>query len=187
MIMEDKALLRRKFREIRGCVTDRSELSKKICQLLLESDFYKNADIVFTYWATDSEADTRMIIDKALSDNKRVALPRCSDRNGNMRFYYIDSADDVTEGMYGITEPAGNNEALDFTYKSLCIVPGLSFDAEGYRLGYGKGYYDRFLSSFIGITAGLCYDECLADRLPRNEFDKKTDYIITNTKIYDLR
>ena len=187
MIMEDKSLLRRKFREIRGNIGDRSGHSDNICQLLLESDFYKDADIVLTYWATDSEADTRMIIDKALSDNKLVALPRCSDKNGNMRFYYINSADDVTEGMYGITEPSGNSEAVDFTDKSLCIVPGLSFDSEGYRLGYGKGYYDRFLSSFVGVTAGLCYDECFTDRLPRNKFDKKTDYIITNTKLYDLR
>lgn len=187
MIMEDKIHLRRKYREIRGNIADSNELSKVICQLLLESDFYTDADIIYTYWATGSEVATRMIIDKALSDNKLVALPRCSDKNGNMRFYYINSADDVTEGMYGITEPSGNSEAIDFTDKSLCIVPGLSFDSEGFRLGYGKGYYDRFLSSFSGVTAGLCYDVCLADFLPRNEFDKKVDYIVTNTKIYDLR
>ena len=187
MIDQDKTVLRKKYREIRSSVAEREKMSESICKLLLDSSFYENADIVFTYWATDSEADTRMIIHRAFEDGKLVAIPKCSDRNGNMKFYYIDSAEDVTVGMYGITEPSGDREATDFTDNSLCIVPALSYDSEGYRLGYGKGYYDRFLSSFSGITAGLCFEECLTERLPRNEFDKKVDYIITNIKIYDLR
>ena len=187
MIAQDKKALRKKFKEIRNSVSDVRELSRQICSFVIESDFYKNADAVFTYYSDGSEVDTLTIIEKALRDNKKVALPKCSDRNGNMRFYYISSPEDLSEGMYGIMEPSADFPADDFSSKSLCVVPGLSFDKDGYRLGYGKGYYDRFLSQFKGVSIGMCFDECLTSYLPRDEFDIKVDYIITNTKIYDLR
>ena len=187
MISEDKKILRKKYKDIRSSVLNTDVLSKEICSLVIGSDFYKNADQILAYWPTGSEADTGMIIHRALSDNKRVALPKCSDRNGNMRFYYIKSIEDLSEGMYGIMEPDESCEATDFSETSLCIVPALSFDKDGYRLGYGKGYYDRFLVNFSGVSAGICYDACLSENLPRNEFDKKVDYLITNLKLYDLR
>ena len=187
MISEDKKKLRDKYKEIRSSVNNADVLSNDICRSIVESDFYKNADQVLVYWPTGSEVDTRIIVDRALSDNKRVALPKCSDRNGNMRFYYIGSTQNLSEGMFGIMEPDQSQEATEFTEYTLCIVPALSFDKDGYRLGYGKGYYDRFLIKFGGISAGICYDACLSDILPRNEFDVKVDYLITDKKIYDLR
>ena len=187
MIKENKRLLRKKYKVIRDLVADKKKLSDDISLLALGSEFYKNAETVLVYSSSASEADTTMIINKALADNKRVALPKCSDKNGNMKFYYIESLWDLAEGMYEISEPVTDKEASSFGENSLCFVPGLSFDREGFRLGYGKGYYDRFLMNFPGKTAGLCYEECLADFLPRDEFDIKVDFIITNTKIYDLR
>lgn len=183
----NKSDLRKKYKKIRGSIEDISALSDDIFSFLINSDLYKNADTVLAYWSVDSEVITHKAIEKALSDKKRVALPKCTDKNGNMEFYYITSLSDLADGMYGIKEPAADIKADAFSSNSLCLVPGLSFDKDGYRLGYGKGYYDRFLSSFEGVSVGLCYDICIADALPKDTFDKKVNYIITNTKIYDLR
>lgn len=187
MTTKDKKILRVKFRDIRNSIENISILSDNIFNTIVESEIYKSADVILAYWSTGSEVVTHKLIDKALTDKKRVALPKCTDKNGNMKFYYIDSVSELSEGMYGIKEPIAKLQADTFNEYSLCFVPGLSFDKKGYRLGYGKGYYDRFLSSFCGISIGLCYDTCLAECLPTGEFDEKVNYIITNTKIYDLR
>ena len=100
-----------------------------------------------------------------------------------MRFYIISSFDDLSAGAYGIFEPKeGCKEAL-FDSETLCIVPGLSFDKDGYRLGFGKGYYDRFLASFPGKTVGLCYEECVCEKTIRDKFDKSVSALITDTEI----
>jgi 5-formyltetrahydrofolate cyclo-ligase len=187
MINQDKKSLRSLYKSIRASVEDKESKNILIADSVLKSEVFKNADTVFAYWSAGSEVDTSKIIEKALSCGKNIALPKCTDSQGNMQFYYIDSLSDLTEGMYGIMEPEGNKAADDFTASSLCLVPALSFDSDGYRLGYGKGYYDRFLSDFKGISIGLAYEECLCDSLPRDEYDKKVNYIITNIKQYDKR
>ncbi len=181
-----KGQLRIKFRSLRSAIEDRSNLSDRIAEILINSDLYKNADTVFCYCARSSEVDTKSIILKSFEDKKKVALPKCIDNNGNMSFYYIDSLTDLSEGMYGIMEPAVYNIAENFSENSICIVPGLAFDSEGYRLGYGKGYYDRFLESFTGISIGVCYEECLTTALPRDEFDKKVNYVVTEKTLYTI-
>ena len=153
----------------------------------MNCDQYKKADKLFVYWSVGSEVDTHRIIEDALNRGKKVALPKCTDSQGNMQFYYINSLTDLTEGMYGVMEPIADVIADDYTAESLCLVPALSFDSDGYRLGYGKGYYDRFLSRFTGVSFGLCYEESLSDKLPRDIYDKKVDYIVTNFKKYDKR
>lgn len=181
-----KKSLRTEFRKIRASVYNRDEKNYSITESVLNSQQYITADKIFAYWSVDSEVDTRRIIDKALSDGKMVALPKCTDKDGNMKFYYISSASDLLQGMYGIMEPPEDHIAEDFTKDSLCLVPALSFDNEGYRLGYGKGYYDRFLVKFKGVSMGLCFSDCLCENLPRDSYDKKADYIVTDEKIYDL-
>ena len=186
MINQDKKSLRTIYKNIRSSVIDRDTKNESISELVLESQQYRKADKIFAYWSLGSEVDTYPIIAKALADNKKVALPKCTDKDGNMEFYYIDSISDLLDGMYDIKEPPINCPADDFTDSSLCLVPALSFDEEGYRLGYGKGYYDRFLSRFTGISMGLCFGDCLCEKLPRDCYDKKVNYIVTNEKIYDL-
>lgn len=187
MINSEKKALRQKYKKIREDIKNRDLSDRCITQAVLESEAYKNADRLYIYWSVASEAHTHKIISQALDDGKFVALPKCEDTNGNMLFYYIASLADLSEGMYGIAEPTSTRRADDFTSDSLCIVPALSFDRYGYRLGYGKGYYDRFLSSFKGVSMGLCYDECLSKKLPVDAYDKKVNYIVTNTKIYEIR
>ena len=187
MIDSEKKALRVKYKKIRSEIDNKASLDKSICESVLKTKQYKNADRIYVYWSCGSEADTRKIISRALVDGKKVALPKCEDSAGNMRFYYIDSLSDLSVGMYGIAEPTGERLADDFTADSLCLVPALSFDYDGYRLGYGKGYYDRFLSNFTGVSMGLCYEACLSKKLPRDIYDKKVNCIVTNFKIYEIR
>lgn len=187
MIKEKKKTLRRKYSEIRALVSDTDAKSDAIFNYLVGADFYIGADTVLLYWSTSSEVITHKMIDKALTDGKRVALPKCIDKQGNMLFYYIKSADDLRDGMYGIREPVTDDLADKFKTNDICLVPGLSFDKDGYRLGYGKGYYDRFLQSFPGVSAGLCYEGCLSESLATDQYDKKVNYIITDKTIYKIK
>lgn len=139
---------------------------------------------VFTYVSKDIEVDTLSLIRAAWANGKRVAVPRCVTETREMDFFYITNMSDLEEGAFGVLEPIADKceKVTDFS-KGLCIVPGLSFDAEGYRLGYGKGYYDRFLSKFQGDTVGLCYSNCIKWKLPHGYYDKPVDLIVTDRYI----
>ena len=111
----------------------------------------------------------------------------CLDKKGLMEFRFIESISDLKCGMYEIREPdADRCEKADYDSNSLCFVPAICFDKKGYRLGYGKGYYDRFLEHFDGISVGVCFEGCVTEALPRGEHDKKVNYLITDDKIYVL-
>jgi 5-formyltetrahydrofolate cyclo-ligase len=105
-----------------------------------------------------------------------------------MDFYYINSMSDLVEGHFGVREPntATCTKVTDFK-DSVCIVPAISYDKLGYRLGYGKGYYDRFLKKFTIISVGMCYNELITDRLPIGEYDVPVDYIITQDGVFSVR
>ena len=142
-----------------------------------------NMDCVFTYVSKELEVDTFAIIRAAWANGKKVAVPKCVSNN-QLDFYYIESMDDLEEGTFGVKEPIAERcQKVTDLSKGLCIVPGLSFDAEGYRLGYGKGYYDRFLSKFGGDTVGLCYSNCIKWKLPHGKYDRAVDVIVTDRYI----
>ncbi|MDE6768031.1 MAG: 5-formyltetrahydrofolate cyclo-ligase, partial [Eubacterium sp.] len=104
-----------------------------------------------------------------------------------MKFYYINSLKDIKTGFFGVREPDTDIccEVADFN-DSICIVPAIAYDKKGYRLGYGKGYYDRFLENFSFISVGLCYNELIMDVLPIGEYDIPVDYIITQDGILTI-
>lgn len=174
-----KSKLRKEFKKRRSELTDKAEKSLKICNSFLNSDTYKNAKIILCYSSFSDEVSTDLIIKKSLADGKITALPRCIDKNGSMKYFIINSFDDLKTGSFGISEPDAKCTELDTFSESVCIVPALSFDCKGYRLGYGKGYYDRFLENYIGFSVGLCYNDLISDCLPVNEFDRRVDAVIT--------
>lgn len=184
----DKKELREKYKRIRE--REKSQLKdEKISSILFESPYFKNADTVFLYYSVGTEVCTLNVAEKALKEGKKVAFPKCLDSKGKMEFYIISHMENsFIEGMFSISEPdtAKCKKACD-SEKSLCIVPGLSFDQKGARLGYGKGYYDRFLSKFKGTSIGLCYNECLCEELPFFEYDRRVDMIITESQIYSFK
>lgn len=186
--MLSKIFFRNKFRLLRNAAKS-EEKDEQIHKFLREFECFKSSESVFIYYSVKSEVDTLKTIRKALEDGKKVALPKCTDRNGNMEFYFVnDIENSLTDGFLSLKEP--DISVCEFAVpdeKSVFIVPGMAFDKKGYRLGYGGGYYDRFLSNLKGMKIGLCFEECLCDRLPTDEHDIKVDYIITDMKIYETK
>lgn len=183
-----KKELRKRLKEQRRSITDKSATDKKICSYLIRSDVFKNADTILFYAALDDEINIDECIDFALSQGKKAALPVCLDDNGNMKFYYINSLNDIKTGHFGVREPDINicREVTDYN-GSICIVPAIAYDKKGYRLGYGKGYYDRFLENYSFISVGLCYNDLVIDVLPTGKYDIPVDCIITEDGITTVR
>lgn len=171
--------LRKEYKKIRNDIKNKVKLSFQISDNLFNSEIYNNCESVFCYASFGSEADTTDIVLNSLARNKTVALPVCTDKNGNMDFYKINSFSDLIEGTYGILEPDTNIcEKIEPNNKTLLTVPAVVFDKKGYRIGYGKGYYDRYLKKFNGISVGLCYNRCIIDEVPADKFDEKVDFIV---------
>ena len=184
----EKNLLRDKYRQLRK-ESKSDEKDDRIYKTVITCEDFYDADTVFTYYSVGSEASTRQIIRFALDNGKNVAVPKCTDKNGAMEFYFIkDTEQSLIDGVFSLKEPDLSvcDKAFE-TQKSVCLVPAFAFDTEGYRLGYGGGYYDRFLVGFKGRKIGLCYEECLCSELPRDKFDIKVNMIITDKKIYKLK
>lgn len=119
--------------------------------------------------------DTIKLIEYSLEIEKQVAVPKCE--GDIIRFYQIKSIEELKEGAFGVLEPDNNNLVTNFE-NSICFVPGVCFDKENNRLGYGKGYYDRFLSNYEELKIGLAYKECLCDKIEVDKYDVKLDKII---------
>lgn len=181
-VRQQKNELRAKYKKIRKeCPPEiKIGLDKKITEKFLSLEDYISCKTLFTFVSSDIEVDTTQIIKRALADGKNVAVPKCTDKTGHMDFYYINSLDDLKTGYFSILEPDVEicKKAEELT--GLCIVPGLCFDYEGYRIGFGKGYYDRFLQKFKGATVGICYSKCIEKELPKGAYDKSVDIIVTD-------
>lgn len=165
---------------------EKTALDDAVADRFLNSDMYKQCDELLVYVSLGIEVGTHSIISRALKE-KKVFCPKCYSEANVMEFYRINSFDDLSPGAYGILEPSAGEPFYSFSDTSLCIVPALSYDKNGYRLGFGKGYYDRFLSGFNGIKTGLCYENSLCDVLPADDYDVFVDNIVTEDRIIFLR
>ena len=125
---------------------------------------YRRASLVLTYVSTPIE----------------VAVPYCIPGKVEMLFCQISSMEDLAPGTFGVLEPDPEKLPVLRDFRdSVCILPGLAFDLQGYRLGYGKGYYDRFLSKYRGVNIGACYNVCLKPLLPHGRYDKMVAILAT--------
>lgn len=186
--MSDKTILRKEYTVLRDSLDAeyRAVCDIAIAKTLLSSDEYSYAKEIFIYVSARSEVDTFSIINRALADGKRVAVPHC--RDGLMNFYYIVSTDELVCSQFGIPTVDVNKAVIAVPCdETLCVVPALSFDGEGNRLGYGGGYYDRFLALNSVKTAGLCREVSIAVSLPAEEYDIKIDCVITEKSVIRRR
>lgn len=185
--MSVKAEIRKKLKAKRKAVTEKDKKDKIISDNLLAFEPYKNADTVLFYSALDDEINIDRCIENALENGKRVALPVCTDKNGNMKFYLINSLFDIKTGYFGVREPdVSICKEIDDLSSSICIVPAIAYDKKGFRLGYGKGYYDRFLENYTSLSVGLCYNELIEDKLPNGDYDIPVDYIICENGVLSV-
>ncbi len=185
--MEPKKTLREIYLRLRKEIDteEKKQLDEEIAQRFLKSSLYQLSNNIMTYVSINFEVDTRMIIEQAFKDGKNVFVPYCTKEKGVMEFYKIDSLDELTETKFGTLEPEPNQEKKykpeEFT---ICLVPGLIFDKKGYRIGYGGGYYDRYLSENDLLTLGLIYDKFVVDNVLRDDLDIKVKMYLTDKKIY---
>ena len=186
----DKSSLRGNYLKARKRIdpATRRVLDGQILRRLETFDIYADAPLVLAYVSYNNEVDTRAVIGSALASGKRVAVPRVSSRKHSMSFFEIESMDDLEEGYKGILEPRAELKVplgtLDFC-GSVCLVPGLVFDAKGYRIGYGGGYYDRFLPFYPGDKIALARTSQMSSNpLPAEPTDVPVDFIVTDSTVW---
>ena len=168
----------------RNNIENKKEKSTIINNKVKEQQEYKMANIIALYKSLQSEVDTESLIRDSINLGKIVALPKVEKEE--LKFYKIKSEKDkLIKSKFGVEEPEGNEiNYIDENYIDLIIVPGVCFDKEKNRLGFGKGYYDRFLANSKAQTIGICFEEQIVEKmLPREEHDIKIQKIITDKKI----
>ena len=167
----DKRELRRVIREKKRAMTqsDILDASARLAEQLYQTAQYKNAKTIYGYLSYNQEVRTLPILRQALLDGKRVAVPKVY--GDEMRFIYMDDPEKTASGYSGIPEPIADGPvAHDPT--ALVLMPGLAFDRAGNRMGYGGGFYDRFLAEEPNHpTVALCYEFQMLPSVPREEFD----------------
>ena len=160
--------------------SDKKIWDDEIKNKVIESKAYKNAKSIFIYYSTDDEIDTKEIIKKAFLDKKEVYIPKIIGKH-QMKAVLLRSFDDLVNGKYNIktSKLEKSSEKIDLT-----IVPGLSFDENKYRLGYGGGFYDNYIKNHKSFYIGLFYQINKSYKLNFDHFDQKLDLIITDKKIF---
>ena len=194
--MQDKNSFRKvvKARRGNGLATNEDRINAEIIvNRYLDSEYFKKSDIIFAYSSMEYEIPTKRIIQTALESGKRVALPKVISSVSDgamMEFLLVDGDTLYINGVYGIMEPecgervspAGGNDRIEI------LIPGLCFDLTKNRIGYGGGYYDRYLAQFdrkrFHVTA-LAYEYQRFEAVPAKEYDGKVDLVITENRWID--
>lgn len=179
-----KQEIRKKYLALRASIQNRAEKDLLIQNTFLESENYQNAKTVMTYLSYKSEVDTIALLEKMLQDGKVVLAPVCRE-NGEMEALLVRSKEDLVCGKFGILAPSGT-EHVSPEKIDLVICPGCAFTESGFRLGYGGGYYDRFLPKTKAKTCGFFYENLKTSFVP-DETDIPLDVIITEKTIYRFR
>lgn len=190
--METKAEIRKRILEVRKGLTDEEAATKSeaIVQKVVKTPEYKEADNILLYADYCREVMTRGIFEDALLHRKRIYFPKVDKMTNTMEFYQIISLRQLERGYMDILEP---REDMKMRYKfqpkedTLAVLPGVAFDTSGYRLGYGKGFYEKFLANRRQIsTMALAFACQIIDEIPRDTYDIKMDKIVTEEIIYSF-
>lgn len=174
----DKKELRRCIRERKRAMSEAEIIGKstKLGELFAASPLYQQAKTIYGYLPYNQEVRTIPMLEQAMSDGKRVAVPKVV--SDEMVFIYMDDLTKVEKGYAGIPEPVANGPVADDP-QALVLMPGLAFDPQGHRIGYGGGFYDKFLAAEPEHpTLALCYDFQMLDYLETEEFDIPVDCVL---------
>lgn len=160
--------------------------SDEIRQRLLGIERVKQAKTVCTFISAFKEPDTVEIIKELWEQDKKIVVPITDIESGTLLLSYINSMEDMKKGAYGILEPKTVRKA-DENNIDVILVPGLAFDRNGGRMGFGKGYYDRLLESSKAVKIGLCYDFQILEKIPTESHDVPMNFVITEKEILEIR
>ncbi|WP_432738640.1 5-formyltetrahydrofolate cyclo-ligase [Maridesulfovibrio sp. FT414] len=186
----DKNVIRQRLLELRSSLKETAvhSASRCIVESLLGLEQWKNAGEVLLYWPIRNEVDIRPLLTEALSSDKKLFMPCCRrDEPGIMDFGVVRAEKDLISGSFGIKEPCRSRcEFPDAVSPDLILVPGVGFDRNGFRIGFGGGYYDRFLArpqkdGFLSV--GICYSFQIVDGFPHEPWDQPVELICTDKEL----
>ena len=178
----EKKELRKWIREQKRAMTPQmvAQASAELAQKLFATSFYQNADTIYGYLPYNQEVRTVPILERALQDGKRVAVPKVY--GDSMRFIYLEDLTQVAPSEMGIPEPILDEPVAEDS-TALVLMPGLAFDKNGNRMGYGGGFYDKFLAAEPAHpTVALCYGFQMVDAIPTDYYDIPVDLVLWSEK-----
>ena len=179
--MFGKDELRKKMISLRDNISNKKELSKIISNKIIELDIYKKSQIICLYKAMANEVDTEYLIQYSLKNKKTVLLPRVSDNN--LVFLKINNDTKFIKSKFKVLEPVNNPEDIYHGKIDLIICPGVCFDVFKNRMGYDKGYYDRFLQDKDIYKIGIGFNKQIMNKIPINNLDIKMNLVVTEKTI----
>ena len=179
-VIEEKKALRTYIRQTERTLDPayKAESSEAICRCVLALEEYRAAGTVFAFAGTVHEIDTSLLLKETLAAGKTLVLPRCAEGHA-LDLCVVTSMDELVPGMYGILEPKADCALVTPADIDFAVVPCLSFDRRGRRLGQGGGYYDRFLARYTGAALLLCREKLLCPDIPREAHDICIPAVIT--------
>ena len=189
VISGKKEKLRARVLATRGALElDQVEIgAQAILERVLGLEAYRRATLIHAYISSrENEVDTRELIDISLEQGKRVAVPVLEQGKKTMAHALIESLDVLVDGPWGLVQPdlakatlLEKQEEID-----LVVVPGIAFDRRGHRIGFGGGFYDRFLANLQVVKVGLCYDDLILQEIPNEAHDVPMDIVVAQTATY---
>ena len=193
---QSKEDLRARMKKVRQDIPAdvRAQEDETLTKIILGTELYESSEFILSYVSFGTEADTRALIRRAIRDGKRVYVPYVFPKSGAMDFFLCEDLGKLRRNRLGIPEPEPDpaklfpyttHISLDSAENCMVLVPGLAFDARLGRIGYGGGYYDRFLGSFRKkMAVGMAYNEQLVDEVPMGPDDIRLDLVVTPTQAY---
>jgi len=187
-----KSLLRKQILERRNAfpLSEIAEFSQKVCERITELPQFKNCSAIFAYQSFGSEVDTQFLLERAWNSGKKVCIPKVAEK-GKMDFFAIEKNHRLKPNIYGILEPPKDSELAIPDEKTMFVVPGVAFDRNGFRIGYGAGFYDIYLTKFensVNPTAkiGICFDFCMVDNAFPDSHDVPMSAIVTENNVFEI-
>lgn len=181
--MMEKKEIRKQYKILRNKMSEMEvkEKSDRICQNIISSNLFQQAERILAYAPLGNEVDIRPVIEEGWRQEKRIAFPKVF--GDTMRYFEVSSFSQLKEGTFHVMEPVETNP-VDWK-NALVLVPGVAFDRQGNRMGYGKGYYDRFFEeNQVVLKAGVAYELQVADQLPTEENDLPVEYLVTEKGVW---
>lgn len=155
--------------------------SDQVCKNIISSELFQNAEKILAYAALGNEVDIRSVIEEGWRQNKRIAFPKVF--GDSMNYFEVGDFSELEEGAFHVMEPQENRPA-DWE-DALVLVPGVAFDRKKNRMGYGKGYYDRYFAGKTGcVRLGIAYELQVAEQLPTEENDLPMEYLVTEKSLW---
>jgi 5-formyltetrahydrofolate cyclo-ligase len=188
-LVESKRRLRQQMSQLRKDVAaaDSARAGQAAAGTLMDLELVRRAERIALYAALPYELPTRPLFDAVVEKNGAALLPRTADPLG-LAFFAVARWEDLRPGTFGVLEPRNDGTAVRLMPGDLVVVPGVAFDEDGYRLGHGKGYYDRAFAAELGdapTLVGFGYEFQIVDAVPHDHRDRQMDAIVTDRKVRD--